>query len=376
MSTEDLRQKLTGMSVMAVFRIAVLSLLVLACVKIILPFLGALIWAIIIAISTWPAFNMLAERLGQRRKLTAVILVGLMLLALAVPISLMVLSMIEFLPRLSTLTHDLTAVALPDAPVWLDSIPVLGPATSQLWHTAQGDLPSMLDKLRPALNQGAIWSLSHVAQLGLSLLEIVLAIVVSGILLYNGEEAWYGAERTIVKLGGAPAIDLPEVVARTVRSVTTGVVGTALAQTLLCVVGLWIAGVPGSLVLGFLCFMLAVAQMPTLFVWMPAAAWVFYSGNTGHAIFLALWGFLLVNTIDNFLKPMLISQGAKLPLSLIFLGVIGGLIAWGVIGLFIGPTLLAVAYTLYRHWLEGEYSAPTRVAGKPGNGDLENRGER
>ncbi|WP_051229423.1 AI-2E family transporter [Paludibacterium yongneupense] len=356
MSTEDLRQKLTGMSVMAVFRIAVLSLLVLACVKIILPFLGALIWAIIIAISTWPAFNLLSDRIGQRRKLAAAILVCLMLIALAVPISLMILSLVDFLPQLSAFTRDLSGLSLPDAPGWVDSIPVLGPATTQLWKTAQSDLPSMLDKLRPALNEGAIWSLSHVAQLGLSLLEIVLAIVVSGVLLYNGEAAWYGAERTIVKLGGAPAIDLPEVVARTVRSVTTGVVGTALAQTLLCVAGLWIAGVPGSLVLGFLCFMLAVAQMPTLIVWLPGAAWVFYMGNTGRAAFLVLWGFLLVNTIDNFLKPMLISQGAKLPLSLIFLGVIGGLIAWGVIGLFIGPTLLAVAYTLFRHWLEGEYA--------------------
>jgi predicted PurR-regulated permease PerM len=222
------------------------------------------------------------------------------------------------------------------------------------WQSAQTDLPAVLDNLMPAINRGALWSLSYGAQLALSLLEIILALFVACLLLINGERAWHLAELSIVKLGGAPATELPEVVVRTIRSVTTGVIGTALAQTLLCVIGLLIAGVPAPLVLGFLCFMLAVAQMPTLLIWLPAAAWVFYTGHSGRALFLLLWGFLLVNTIDNIIKPFLISQGSKLPLSLIFIGVIGGLIAWGMIGLFIGPTLLAVGYTLFEYWLHGD----------------------
>jgi predicted PurR-regulated permease PerM len=352
---------LANISVMAVMRIMVVLLLVFACVRIVQPFLGALIWAVIIAVSVWPAFNWLAYRLNARRKLAACLLIGAIAIALAAPIGLMILSLGDLWPLLHDLANSLGGYHLPDPPQWLASLPVVGPGVSQAWKGAQADLPSMLTKLLPAINRGALWSLSYGAQLALSLLEIVLALIVAALLLINGEHAWSVAEKTILKLGGAPATELPDVVVRTIRGVTTGVIGTALVQTLLCVIGLVIAGVPAPLVLGFLCFMLAVAQMPTLLVWLPAACWVFYTGHKGLGIFLLLWGFLLVNTIDNFIKPVLISQGAKLPLSLIFIGVIGGLLAWGMIGLFIGPTLLAVGYTLFEHWLKGEETLPPGV---------------
>lgn len=353
-----LSKSLSNISVMAVFRVIVVMLLVIACIKIVQPFLGALIWAAIIAVSVWPGFNWLTYKLNGHRRWAAFLLIGTIALALAAPIGLMILSLGDLWPLLNQMAHGLGSYHLPPPPSWLATLPVIGSPLSQLWGSAQNDLPTMLAKLLPAINRGAMWSLSYGAQLALSLLEIILALVVAALLLINGEHAWRVAEQTIIKLGGAPASELPEVVARTIRSVTTGVIGTALAQTLLCVIGLLIAGVPASLVLGFLCFMLAVAQMPTLLVWLPAAAWVFYTGATGRAIFLTLWGFLLVNTIDNIIKPFLISQGAKLPLALIFIGVIGGLLAWGMIGLFIGPTLLAVGYTLFEHWLKGEEALP------------------
>ncbi|GGY20987.1 AI-2E family transporter [Paludibacterium paludis] len=343
----------SGISVMAVIRVAVVLLLVAACLKIIQPFLGALIWSIIIAISAWPATTFLTERFGGRRKLAVGVIILTMLLALVAPITLMALSLADTLPQLTSMLHQLATSRLPAPPQWLAGIPLAGEPMVKFWISAQNDLPGLLEKVRPMLNQTVLWSLSNGARLGVSILEIVLAIIIAAAFLLNGEVAWLTAERTIVKLGGAPAEELPDVVARTIRSVMTGVVGTALVQTLLCVLGLVIAGVPGTLVLGFLCFMVAVAQLPTLVVWLPAAGWVFYTGETGYGIFLLAWGFLLVNTIDNFIKPILISHGANLPLALIFMGVIGGLIAWGVIGLFIGPTLLAVGYTLFQHWLAG-----------------------
>ncbi|TDR82011.1 AI-2E family transporter [Paludibacterium purpuratum] len=356
-----LAKGLSNVSVMGVMRVAVVLLLVFACYRIIQPFLGALIWAVIIAVSVWPGYNWLVLKLGNRRQLAALVMIGAIALAIAAPIALMILSLSDLWPFLSQVARGLTGYHLPDPPAWLLSLPAIGEPLGQIWRGAQSDLPAMLGKLMPAINRGALWSLSYGAQLALSLLEIVLALVVAGLLLINGEHAWRVAENTIVKLGGAPATELPEVVSRTIRGVTTGVIGTALVQTLLCVIGLVIAGVPAPVVLGFLCFMLAVAQLPTLLVWLPAAAWVFYTGHNGLALFLALWGFLLVNTIDNFIKPMVISQGAKLPLSLIFIGVIGGLLAWGMIGLFIGPTLLAVGYTLFVYWLRGDETLPPGV---------------
>lgn len=343
-----------SISVMAVLRIAVMGLLILSCLKVIQPFLGALTWAAIIAISAWPLFTRLRLRLNGRAKLAAVIIVGALSLTLAIPIGLMALTLADTIPQLASMSRDLTSIHLPDAPAWVNTLPLVGESLHKFWMSVQLDLPGFIDKIRPAINKAALWALESGASASLSMLEIVLAIVIAGLLLINGDKLWDAAELAISKLGGATADELPEVIARTIRSVTTGVVGTALAQTVLCVIGLLIAGVPGALVLGFLCFIVAVAQLPTLIIWLPAAGWVFYSGETGLGIFLVAWGFLLVNTIDNVLKPLLISQGAQMPLSIIFMGVIGGLLAWGLLGLFIGPTLLAVGFTLFRHWLRPE----------------------
>ena len=138
----------------------------------------------------------------------------------------------------------------------------------------------------------------------------------------------------------------------TVRSVSIGLVGTAAVQALIAALGFAIAGVPGMALLGFATFMLALVQLPTVLIWLPAALWLYYhQGETGSAIFLGIWGLALVNSVDNFLRPWLISRGAKLPFALILMGVLGGLFAWGILGLFIGPTVLAVAYSLVRTWI-------------------------
>lgn len=353
-------------SIMSALRLAAVALLLVASVRVILPFLGALTWAAIIAITAWPLHKRLSLRLGGRKRWAATIIVLGLLLVLALPITLMVATAVETLPSLRAATQDFSVNALPAAPQWLQNLPLVGSKLVQLWASIQNDLPGFFEKARPAINQAALWILGSGASVGFGLLEIVLAIVIAGLFLVNGDALWDGGELAMHKLGGDSADDLPEVIARTVRSVSVGVVGTALAQTLLCVIGLAIAGVPGALVLGFLCFVIAVAQLPTLLVWLPAAGWVFYTGNTGYGVFLLLWGFLLVNTIDNFLKPWLISQGAQMPLSVIFVGVIGGLLAWGMIGLFIGPTLLAVCLSLFRHWLRhGEhFDGEERPAGE------------
>jgi len=343
-----------SISVMAVLRVAVMGVLILSCIKVIQPFLGALTWAAIIAISAWPLFTRLRQRLNGRARLAAFIIVGTLSLTLAIPIGLMALSLADTIPQLANVSSDLTSFHLPNDPAWVSNLPVVGDSLHKFWLSVQADLPGFIEKIRPAINKAALWVLESGASASLSMLEIVLAIVIAGLLLINGDRLWDGAELAINKLGGASAGDLPDVIARTIRSVTTGVVGTALAQTVLCVIGLLIAGVPGALVLGFLCFIVAVAQLPTLLIWLPAALWVFYSGHSGLGVFLLLWGFLLVNTIDNVLKPLLISQGAQMPLSIIFMGVIGGLLAWGLLGLFIGPTLLAVGFTLFSHWLHPE----------------------
>jgi len=332
-------------------RAVLVLLLAFACFKVLQPFLGALLWAGIIAISAWPGYNWLRSKLGNRSKLAALLIILLLAIAFVVPLTFMVMSIADFVPTKSMINGGLTSFNIPNPPSWLAGIPLVGDQAIQLWQTAQTDLPSLFERFKPMLDNVGSWLLAQGAQMGKGLVEIMLAMVIAGLFLVAGDTLWHGFGRMVAKLGGHMHDDLPELVARTVRGVTTGVVGTALAQALLTVIGVAITGVSGVMLIGFLCFLVAIAQLPTLIVWAPVVAWLAFKGQTGMAIFLGLWGLLLVNSIDNFLKPYLISHGAKLPLALIFLGVIGGLLSMGLIGLFIGPTLLAVAYRLIGRWM-------------------------
>lgn len=326
-------------------------LLVFACIKVISPFFAPLTWAAIIAVSTWPAFRWLRARLGGRAVLASSLLTMALGTALIVPLGLLVLSLADAVPQVLKLVSDLANMKLPAPPHWMQTIPLMGPALTDAWQNSHTDIAGLFSKLKPYLDQAAYWALGQGAQLGKTLLVLVLALILSGFFLVYGDKAWDTFGHILARVGGRLGGHLPELVARTIRSVTNGVVGTALVQGLLILVGLQIAGVPGAVILGVLCFLLAVAQLPTMLVWVPAAIWLFYADHTGYAIFLGLWGMVLVNLVENVLKPYLISHGSGLPLPLIFLGVIGGLLSWGLVGLFIGPTALAVGHTLFNFWL-------------------------
>lgn len=349
MTPQPARQIFTLESVIRTFLVFVLAA---SCIMVLLPFLGALTWAAIIAISVWPVFERLRRRLGGRSTLASVVVMTILSLCVIVPIALMGLGMVNALPSMGQMVSGASHFTLPDPPRWIGTIPLAGNQLLALWHSAQTDLPGLLAQSKPFLDDVASWLLRQGMTLGKAVIEVALALVIAALFLVAGDKLWVSFGRAVVKIGGEMQSDLPEVIAQTVRSVTTGVVGTALVQAILTVIGLLIAGVPGAMVMGFICFIIAVAQMPTFLVWAPAVVWLAMTDQTGMAIFLGLWGLLLVNTIDNFLKPYLISHGAGMPLSLIFLGVLGGLLSIGLLGLFIGPTLLAVAYRLLRHWLE------------------------
>lgn len=340
--------------------IVLIFLLVVTCVKILLPFLVALTWSVIILISVWPIYQFLCKKLGGWQKLSAVLVVFMLTLALIMPLALMVMALIEVLPTLGDMTIQLAHYKLPSPPNWLVEVPA-GQQLTDFWRTAQYNLVGALSRSQPFLQDVLSWSLHKGASLIKGILEISLAIIIAGILLVSGEKIWHHTKEIVVRLSGKSDEDLPYVVVRTIRGIATGVIGTALLQAILTTIGLMIAGIPGALALGFACLILAIAQLPTFLIWAPATAWLFFHQSLGMAIFLGLWGLLLVSTIDNFLKPYLISYEAGMPLSLIFLGVFGGLFSMGIIGLFLGPTMLAIAYTLIAHWLKtpvadgGEY---------------------
>lgn len=333
--------------------LAIVAVLVIACLKIVSPFLGALLWGGIIAISAWPLFERLQRRLGGRQGFAAFVLTTGLILVFVVPISLLVYSLTDHVASVGGLIKDLTSMTLPPPPAWLVDAPLIGPRIDAFWQRASTDMPALLESLGPAIKAGATWVLKQSGNLTLSLLEFLLSIVLAGFLCANGDGAKALLERLICRVAGESGLALIAVAGQTVRAVSVGVIGTALMQALLSLFGFAIAGIPGAGLLGVFCFVLAMLQVGTSLVWIPSAIWLFYQGETGWAVFTSVWG-IFINIVDNFVKPYLISHGSGLPMPLIFLGVLGGLLAWGFIGIFVGPTLLVVCFTLLKSWLELE----------------------
>jgi predicted PurR-regulated permease PerM len=349
--------------------LAIIAVLVIACVKIIAPFLGALLWGTIIAISTWPLFERLQHRLNGRQGFAAFIVTSGLILVFVVPIALLIHSLSEHVASVSGLVKDLTSISLPPAPAWLVNAPLVGPKINAFWQETSADIPAMLETARPAIRDAMTWLLKQSGSLTLSLLEFLLAIVLAGFLCVNGSGTKLFLERLIFRVAGQQSSALINVASQTIRSVSAGVVGTALLQAVLSVLGFIIAGVPGASLLGLFCFILAMMQVGTSLVWIPTAIWLNYQGEAGWAIFTVVWG-ILINISDNFVKPYLISQGSGIPIPLIFLGVLGGLLAWGFIGIFVGATLLVVCFTLLKSWLD--FDKPVQATDPNCSGQQEN----
>jgi predicted PurR-regulated permease PerM len=334
-----------------IVRLAALVVLVIACVQVVFPFVGALTWAGIIAISVWPAFLWLSVRMGRRPVLAALACTVALTIVLVVPFAYMAASLGQAVPEVARLLGDLAGKSLPPPPAWIATIPAVGQILDETWRSATTDMPSVIENLAPGAEQAGVWALSQGAGIALAVLEFLFAILISGVLLVTADRASVFAERIVARLNIGGGGKLLETVVRTVRSVSIGIVGSAAIQSLVATAGYAVAGVPGVALLGFLTFLVALVQLPTLIVWLPAALWLYVDDQTTAAIGLGLYGGLLINYVDNLVRPWIISRGAKLPFALIFIGVIGGLLAWGMIGLFIGPTFLAVAYSLVLTWL-------------------------
>jgi predicted PurR-regulated permease PerM len=322
-----------------------------ACLQITAPFLRAFTWATIMAVSTWPLFSQLRHRLGERKKLAATAMALTLALAFLLPGVLLVTSLTDSIQSVAALATDLTTLKLPDLPSWIAGLPLVGERIAGVWQSARTDMGTALEKLQPYIITASQWLLAEGAQLGLALLEFLLAIIFTGILYVTGESLTALVKRFATQVGGESSLNLLPVAVQTIRSVAFGVIGTALIQAVLSVVSFVIAGIPGVAVLGLFCFVFAMLQIGTGLVWLPLAIWLAYQDQRGWAIFIVVSG-LTINIMDNFIKPYLISrQGAGIPTILIFIGVLGGLIAWGFLGIFLGATLLAIGYTVLHSWL-------------------------
>ena len=324
------------------------------------PFLAATIWATMIVVSTWPLFEVIQKRLGGRRALAIAVMTLAMIMVLAVPLWLAIDTIVNHAEGIVNLAKKLTKSGLPALPIWATELPFFGEKLAVFWAQIVDAGPQgLVTKAEPYAAQTGTWILSQVGGLGALLFQFFLIVSLSAVFYSKGESGAALVKRFGRRLAGDNGENAIILAGGAIRGVALGVGVTAIVQTTLGGIGLAIAGVPFASLLSALMLMLCIAQIGPSLVLFPAVAWMFWMGDTGWAIALLIWSIIVV-TMDNFLRPMLIKKGADLPLLLIFAGVIGGLIGFGLIGIFIGPVVLAVTYTLFEAWAKDVLSSKAR----------------
>jgi len=332
--------------------LGLILLVFVGCFIILRPFLTAVIWAAIMTFSTWPVFLRLTDFLHGRRTLAASIMTVAAAILLLAPFVIVAGGLADNSVMLATAARRVIDHGLPDPPTWLAGVPLIGSNLEEYWRSLAHDGAALVDegrRLLPALRRV---SLVVGEALGSGLIQLGLSVFLAFFLYREGEAVAAQLRGAGSRLVGEQAQRLFEVAGGTVISVVYGILGTALAQGLLAGIGLAIAGVPAAPLLGLTVFFLSIVPVGPPIVWVSAAAWLLWNDSVGWAIFMAFWGFFVISGVDNIIKPWLISRGARLPFATVLLGVAGGALSFGFIGVFIGPTLLAVGTRLLAEWTE------------------------
>lgn len=342
-----------------------LILLIAASLWVLRPFLLALIWATMVVIATWPLMRAVQARLGGRRGLAVAVMTTLFLLVFVAPLWSAVSVIVEHTDEVAAMSKSFSVARIPSPPAWLEGIPIAGPKITEVWRELAASTPEQLgDKLLPYARVAGSWFVVQAGGIGRMLLQLLLTIVIAAVLYASGETAAATVLRFARRLAGERGEYVAVLAGKAIRAVALGVVVTAIVQSTLAGVGLAIAGVPYAGFLTAVAFVLCIAQLGPSLVLFPAVGWLYWRGDFLWATVLLVWS-LVVVSLDNFLRPWLIKRGADLPLLLILVGVIGGLLAFGVIGLFVGPVILAVTYTLLSAWMNETDAAPAIPAQTP-----------
>ena len=341
------------------FSVLFMGLLIGASLWVLRPFLGPTIWATMVVVATWPLMLRVQGWCGGRRALAVVVMTLALLLLFVVPLTLAIGTIFINVDVIADWMRAVSAWRPPDGPPdWLRALPVVGGIVEGAWQKAAAlGLRDLLPKLTPYAGNVTRWVLSEVGSIGFLMLQFLMTVGIAAVMYTIGEDLAAFARRFAHRLGGTRGEGAVQLAGDAIRGVALGVGVTAVVQSVLGGLGLALAGVPFAGLLTALMFMLCIAQVGPVLVLLPAAGWAFFNGDTGWGIFLLVWS-LVVGTLDNVLRPALIRMGADLSLLLIFAGVIGGLLAFGLVGLFVGPVVLAVGLTLLEAWMGDAQPAP------------------
>jgi predicted PurR-regulated permease PerM len=337
----------------------VLCLLLAGCLLVLLPFVSAMLWGIVLAISCWPAYERLLRLTANRRTVASLLMMVGMILVFLLPFAIVGITLADNVSALTAALGTWIAAGPPAPPGWLAKIPVIGAKAFEAWSSVASDTGKILEKSKEWIQPVSSVLLRGGILLGRGVIELALSVLISFFLFREGLSAAERLGTAVERISGERGQRLLIVAGKTVRGVVYGILGTALVQAVLAGVGYFMAGVPGAALLALLTFFFSVVPIiGTGLVWIPAACWLFHQGSTGWGIFMLIWGLAIAN-IDNFIKPWFISQGSEMPFLLVFFGVIGGALTFGFIGVFLGPTLLAVGWRLVKEWASSAPAKPT-----------------
>lgn len=397
--------KFTNQRLEQMLGMAALLLLLIGGFYILQPFMTAIMWSVILGFSLWPTQRLLSRLLGGRKTLAAIVVAITVSLLLVGPIVLLGVGLAEDAASLGQATKKWVESASDKPPEWTTKIPVVGDEVQGYWTEFSlarkgwleridkgmkemppkakivgpdgeiiedtgitalplGDLSSAeISPSGNAIDEGKIfellgrffawartWLVGATVAVGMGVFQIALSIVLTFFILRDGQELGARVAVAASRIAGARGQRLITVAGNTVRGVVYGIIGTAVAQGILAGLGFGLAGVPAAALLGVLTFFLSAVPIGPPMVWIPATVWLFSEGKSGWALFLLIWGTFVVSGIDNIIKPYLISHGSKIPFIIVFMGVIGGALAFGLVGVFLGPTLLAVTYRVIEEW--------------------------
>ena len=343
----------------AALQIALVALLLYACSRIMLPFVGILLWSLILAVMLYPLQARLRVYLGNSWSAALIGVVGVAIML--VPIYMVVTSLGSTIYFVVAGLQD-QSLTIPPPPAWVESIPVIGRKIAEGWSLVATNMPGALAKYGPMLGKVGGWLASLAGGLATGGLSFVVSIGIAAIIVAFAEQATSFARRLTAKVANSEVRGghIVALTAATIRGVAIGVVGVGVIQTLLVGIGFFAVGMPAAGALTLITFLLSVVQVPVILIALPAIAYVFSTHPTTPAVIFTIW-ILVAGLSDNVLKPMMLGRGLEVPMPVILIGVLGGMIADGLLGLFIGPVLLAVGYVLLIEWVNAR-PATTQAA--------------
>ncbi len=335
-------------------RLVAMLILVVGCFLVLRPFLTALLFAAVVCVSTWPVYTGLLRRMKERQGLAALAMTLSLVVMVILPLALVAYNLADNVSALYEMLRQAIEGGPPEAPAWLAGLPLVGTSIESYWQQISTSQEEMLALAKRLLEPARNFLLAGGMLLGKGVMEMSLAAFISFFFYRDGAALMRSLGVALDRVAGSHALDVLDIVTNTVRGVMYGLLGTAMAQAFVATIGFAIAGVPAALLLGVCTFLFSLIPVGPPLLWGGAAFWLFNQGQTGWGIFMLLWGFFLISSVDNVVKPLLISRGSSLPFLLVMLGVMGGVLAFGFIGIFIGPTLLAVGLNLAQKWTARE----------------------